>query len=349
MKSVFRVFLPLVVIIVFVNLYFAHPPGMQSIGNYPIWMKDTAGHYTDQTSGMCYVGEKDGKKVFVAADDIGKMRRIYADESSNPPTLEITDIYYSALVDTLFHKFKKVDMEEVAYDKSNNKIYLSIEGHEYSSKDPQIYKKKEGIYEITFNKDILTFDSLLTIKRLVLPQDIYAHTFDNIGFEGFSLTPNYYFIGLENLQTTGNDFSDSTVLYIVDRKSNELKTSIGTHDLKISTICGLYAADDHNLYGIDRNRLSMFYIKFNEDFTVQKCEIKEMDLPIPLHRDINKILGVAPESITFDAKGNIYVSIDPWKDFYKPDITERKRLSPEELKNFAEFIPIMYKFKNEFK
>ncbi|MEO8666456.1 MAG: hypothetical protein ABI462_13275, partial [Ignavibacteria bacterium] len=104
-----------------------------------------------------------------------------------------------------------------------------------------------------------------------------------------------------------------------------------------------------NLYGIDRNRLSMFYIKFNEDHSVNKVETKEMDLSIPLHRDINKIIGSAPESITFDAKGNIYVAIDPWIDFYKPDITERKRLSTEELKNFYDGVPMMYKFQNQLK
>ncbi len=348
MRHVVRVFLPLIVIIVFVNLYFSHSDGLQSVGNYPIWMKDSAGIQTHQTSGLAYVGEVNGRKIFIAADDIGKMNRLSIDESTNPPRIEIYPIEYSDEVKTLFSKFKKTDMEEIFYDKSTNKILLSIEGHEYSSYDPQIYKKKEGIYEITFNKDILTFDTIQTIKRMNLPQGIYSHTFDNIGFEGFSATENYFFIGLENYSYDGTNFSDSTMIYIVNRKTNELK-AISTHDLKISTVCGLYAEDDFNLYGIDRNRLSMFYIKFNEDHTVNSSESKEMDLSIPFHRDINKILGFAPESITFDAKGNIYVAIDPWTDFYKPDITERKRISTEELKNFYDAVPIMYKFKNQLK
>ncbi|MEP7147096.1 MAG: hypothetical protein ABI792_08810 [bacterium] len=347
MKHVLRVFLPLIVIIVFVNLYFAHPDGIQSVGNYPIWMKDSAGNQTHQTSGLTYVGETGGKKIFIAADDIGKINRLSIDETVNPPHMEIYPIAYSEEIKTLFSKFKKTDMEEIFYDKFNNKIYLSIEGHEYSSYDPQIYKKKEGIYEITFNKDILTFDTIQTIRRMTLPQEVYDHTHDNVGFEGFSATENYFFIGLENYSADGTNFSDSTLLYIWNWKTNELKT-INTHDLKISTICGLYAEDDYNLYGIDRNRRSMFYIKFNEDHTVNKSETKEMDLTTPFHRDIDKIIGFAPESITFDVKGNIYVALDPWSDFYKPDITERKKLSPEELKNFYDAVPIMYKFKNQF-
>ncbi len=347
MRHIIRVFLPLIAIIVFVNLYFAHPDGIQPIGNYPIWMKDSENKQTDQTSGLCYVGEKEGKKIFISADDIGKINRLEIDETLNPPGLKIIEIAFSEEVNALFQKFKKKDMEDIYFDKPNNKILLAIEGHEYSSLDPQIYRKKEGIYEITFNKDILSFDSILTIKRLTLPDEVYKHTFDNIGFEGFSATENYFFLGLENYQTDGTEFSDSTILYVLNRKTNELK-SIGTHDLKISTISGLYSTDDYNLYGIDRNRRSMFYINFNEDFSVNKIEIKEMSLPIPFHNEIDMILGIAPESITFDGQGDIYVAIDPWQNFYRPDYTSKRKLSPDELNNFSNGVPIMYKFKNMF-
>ncbi len=348
MRHVFRVLLPLVVIIIFVNFYLINPDTIDSADNYPIWMKDSSGNQTEQTSGLFFVGENEGKKIFLSCDDIGKINRLSIDENTNPPDLIISDIHFSNEVNLLFQKFKKKDMEDIFYDKNNNKIYLSIEGHEYSSLDPQIYKQKEGIYEITFNKNIFTFDTLLTIKRLQLPQEIYAHTFDNIGFEGFTATDNNFFIGLENFQLKNDDFSDSTILYILNRRTNELK-QIGTRHLGISTICGLYAKDDYNLYGIDRNRRSMFYINFNEDFTINKYVVKEINLSIPQHKDINQILGIAPESITFDNHENIYVSVDPWKDLYKPDLASKKRLSEGELFNFHKKIPIMYKFKNNLK
>ncbi len=348
MKNVFRVLLPLAVIIVFVNLYFVHDGTIKPVDNYPLWIKDTSGNHTDQTSGLCFTGILNGEKMFIAADDIGKINRLGIDESQNPPVINIYPVYFSEEIKTLFDKFKKVDMEEIFYDKSNNKIYLSIEGHEYSSRDPQIYRKKEGIYEITFNKNILTFDTILTIRRLEFPKEVYAHTFDNIGFEGFTATDNYFYLGLENYQMKGDEFSDSTLLYIYGRKTNELRT-ISTRELKISTICGLFAEDDYTLYGIDRNRRSMFYIKFNEDFTVNKSESKEIDLSIPMHPEINKIIGIAPESITYDDAGDIYVATDPWKAFYKPDITDRKKLSEQELKNFADEVPMIYKFKNNFR
>ena len=138
------------------------------------------------------------------------------------------------------------------------------------------------------------------------------------------------------------------MIYVLNRKTNEVK-SIGTSDLKISTVCGLYSAGDFDLYGIDRNRRNVFHINFDDEFNVNECKIKPFDLSIPLHPDINKIIGIAPESITFDYNNNFYVSVDPWKEIYKPDIAERKRLSREELENFLYFCSIMYKYKNEFK
>lgn len=343
-----RVFIPLIVIIVFVSLYFIHSGVMEPVQNYPVWMKDSANIQTDQTSGLSYVGKIDNKKIFISCDDVGKMHRLTVDESNNPPALSIKEISFSDKIKELFQKFKKTDMEEIFYDKFNDRILLSIEGHEYSSHDPLIYRKKEGIYEITFNNDITSFDTIQTIRRLWFPDEVYAHTFDNIGFEGFTATKDYYFLGLENYQKSGNEFSDSTILYIVNRKTDGLK-SIVTGNLKISSICGLYAVDNFNLYGIDRNRMSMFYINFNEDFSVNRVVIREMDLCVPLHKDINKIIGIAPESITFDDEGFIYVSIDPWKDFYKPDLTDKKKLSPDEMKNFSDYVPILYKFKNTLK
>lgn len=348
MKNLFRIFLPLIAIIIFVNLYFIHSDIIKTADNYPIWMKDSSGNRTDQTSGLFFTGEKDGKKMFISCDDIGKINRISVDESKNPPQFEFTEIKFSEQVSTLFGKFKKRDMEDIYFDSLNNIILLAIEGHEYSSYDPEIYRKKEGIYELTFNNDILSFDSVLTIKRLKMPEAVYAHTYDNIGFEGFSETENYFFLGLENYQTKTNDFSDSTIIYIVNRKTNELAKTIGTSDLKISSVCGLYSDGDRSLFGIDRNRRSMFHILFDNEFNVINCVIKPLDLSTPGHPEINDILGFAPESITFDKENNIYVSIDPWKEIYKPDIAQRKRLSQEELDNFYSFVPIMYKFKNEF-
>ena len=348
MRHLIRVFLPLIAIIIFVRFYFANPPGMQPVGNYPIWLRDSSERQTEQTSGLFFIGMYNDKKNFISCDDIGKINRIEVDESQLIPYPNITPIEFSDEVKTLFSKFKKIDMEEIVYDKSTNKILLVIEGHEYSSNDPMIYRQKEGVYEMTFNKDINTFDTLLTIKRISLPKEIYTYTFDNIGFEGFSATKDFFYLGLENFQKTDGQFTDSTYLYIYDRATDSLK-AISTREFEISSISGLYAIGDKTLFGIDRNMKQMFRLDFDEDHNVISSERKLLDLILPGHKDMANIPGIAPESITVDNEGAFYVAIDPWLSFYKPDLAQRKLLSDENLFNFKKEVPLLYKFNNEFK
>jgi hypothetical protein len=347
MKNLIRVFLPLIAIIIFVRYYTGTDPDLQAIDNYPVWLRDISGNQTNQTSGFSYIGEKNGIKNFISCDDIGKVNRVEVTESGSAPVVKITPIEYSDRVKELFAKFKKTDMEEIMYDRHSDRILLSIEGHEYSSNDPMIYRKKEGIYEITFNKDIYTFDTLLTIRRLTLPEEIYAHTHDNIGFEGFSATDNFFYIGLENFQKVNDQFTDSTYLYVINRKSSECKT-ISTRELGITSISGLYAQDDRILFGIDRNMRIMFRIEFDEIHNVVNVDKRLLDLNVPGHKDMSNIAGIAPESITMDDAGAFYVAIDPWLLFYKPDLAQKKMLSDEEQFNFKKEVPILYKYKNEF-
>jgi len=342
-----RVLTPLIIIIAFILFTILVNGKVEPIDGYPLWIMDSSGNHTNQTSGIYYLGTQSAKKVFLTCDDVGKINKLIIDESKTPPAIEIIEISFSNQVKDMFSNFRKKDFEGIAFNKKRNKIYLSVEGYAYDKKDPLIYKKHEGVYELSCNKDALKFDSLLTINKLKLPETIFEHTQDNVGLEGIALTENYLFFGLENCRNKFQNFTDSTFLYIIDRKTYEVKI-ISTKDLKISTVCGLFAANDFEVYGIDRNARGMFRILFNPDFTVDDIETKEIDLQIPNHKDINQILGVAPESITFDEQDNIYITVDPWRDFYKPDSQDRKFLTEEEINYFKETIPIIYKFKNPF-
>jgi len=342
-----RVLAPLIIIIAFILLTILANEKVEPIDGYPLWIIDSSGNHTDQTSGIYYLGTHDAKKVFLTCDDIGKLNKLLIDESKTPPAIEITKINLSNQVEEMFSNFRKKDFEGITFDKKKNDIYLSVEGYAYDKKDPLTFKKNEGVYELSCNNDALKFDSILTINKLILPETIFEYTQDNVGLEGIALTDNFLFFGLENCRNELQNFTDSTFLYIVDRKTNEVIT-ISTKDLNISTICGLFAVNEFELYGIDRNARSMFRILFNPDFTVDDIAKKEIDLQIPNHKDINQILGVAPESITIDGQNNIYVTVDPWRDYYKPDSQDRKYLSEEELNYFKETIPIIYKFKNPF-
>jgi hypothetical protein len=343
-----RVLTPLFLIFLFITYTEFLDGKAEPVDNYPYWLKDAAGLYTDQTSGISYLGIKDTHKVFLTCDDVGKISRISIREDIYPPDIRIQNIELSEQVRSFLAPYKKLDFEEIYADKGNNKIYLSIEGFAFDKNNPLQFKDYEGIFELSVNKGLMEFDSILTISKLHLPPVVFEHTGDNIGFEGLGVTDKHFFIGLENFQQVPGEFSDSTFIYVYDRSSGDVKT-VSTSAAGIGTICGLYAVNDYEVYGIDRNARRMFYILFKPDYSIEKADLIEMDLEIPNHPDINKILGTSPESITMDDAGKIYSVVDPWKDFYKPDLQEKKQLSVQELENFSKFIPIIYKFNNPFK
>jgi hypothetical protein len=347
MKSTLRLSIPFIAIVIFSFFYYSNNGVLDPIDNYPIWMKDSTGNKTDQTSGLFYVGEKNGKKIFITCDDVGAIHRLSIDESGSAPVIIIDSIHFSREAFDVIKDFRKKDFEEIVLDKKNNVIYLSLEGSEFDDNEPLKFKEVEGIYELKYNKDEFTFDTITSIKKLELPPAMFEHTFDNIAIEGMAVSENYFFFGLENYQVSEEQFTDSTILYIMNRQTNEIK-KINTRDMRISTICGLFAVDDFTLYGIDRNLRRAFKIKFNKDHSVSNYKLKEMNLTIPGHRNINMILGTSIESITLDDEGNIYAAVDPWSRFYMPDNQDRKRLTEKEIENFKELLPILYKFKNTF-
>lgn len=343
-----RVFTPLILIIIFVTYNIFLSDKVENLDGYPLWIQEPSGLQTDQTSGLCYLGKSGNKKVFLDCDDIGRINKISIDEGKKPPAIEISEVMFSQRVSDYFYNFPRKDYEEIFYDKYSGKIYLSIEGNNSTSTEPPDFKNYEGIYELTFNKDYITFDSILTVNKLNLPPSIFEYTRDNVAFEGASSTEKYFYFGLENFQSKPNGFTDSTYLYIVNKNTLGVKT-ISTKKLKIKSISGLYAKNDRELFGIDRDSYSMFKITFNPDFDVYKTDIGELDLPVPGHKDITGVIGILPESITFDDENNIYVAIDPLKEYYTLQFQDKKKLTQKEINNFLSLTPIIYKYKNPFR
>jgi hypothetical protein len=347
MKNISRLFIPFIAIIIFAFVYYGEGDTLYPVDNYPVWMMDSSGNRTDQTSGLYYIGYKNGKKIFISCDDVGAIHRISLDEKNEDPVIKIDSIHFSKEAYEVIKYFRKKDFEEIVFDIKNKTVYLSVEGSEFDEIDPFKYQEVEGIYELAYNKDEFSFDTITSIRKLSLPEDIFEYTLDNISMEGFAVSDNFFFLGLENYQTELNEFTDSTILYVLNRNTNELK-KINTRELRIATICGLFAVDDYTLYGVDRNARRAFYIKFNDDHSVRDFKVKDIDLSIPGHKTINMILGTSAESITLDDEGNIYIAVDPWSKFYMPDNRDKKKLSEKEINNFIDKTPILYKFKNIF-
>lgn len=315
-----------------INLFFS-VSNLELVDGFPIWLKDGE-KFTDQTSGITFIGTKDGKKHFLVCDDIGRIHRI----TFNGSNIKITTILFNNLVEEFLKKFEKRDFEEIVYDKKSNQVYLSIEGNGSD------YMKEVGIYKLSFKNNNVFSDEIIGISKVDFSDwnEISKYTSINIGFEGVGVSDTKIFLGLEGFPF-GDFFLDSTMIYVIDKETKKLVRTISTKDLKIHSICGLYAVNDYTIYGIDRNQQNFFEIKFDKNYNVERCMTINLTLPIPGKKDLRYVAAI--ESIALDDENFIYVIDDPWKKYFIPPAKILKQLSEADQENFKNFIPILFKYK----
>ncbi len=299
--------------------------------SYPQWLK--SGDYrTDQTSGITFLKSQSGKKIFLLADDIGALHKMVLIDDC---VFKFYPIHFSRLVSDYFKDYPKLDFEEIVYDKYENKFYISIEGH------TEKFKDYIGIFEIGFND---SFDTLLSVTKLKFePEELFfRYTAWNVGYEGLTVDSRYFYLGLEGF-LKGKAFSDSTVLFIADKKSKEIIKSIYTSELGIGTITGLFSDDDLSVWLLDRNKLKIFHLLFDENLDVISSRYFSFEPVIPGYTDLNYVGSY--ESISIDDEGLIYIIDDPWKEFFIPPDHILHKLDEQTIENFRLFIPIIDRFK----
>ncbi|MEJ2616810.1 MAG: hypothetical protein P8Z35_17790 [Ignavibacteriaceae bacterium] len=304
---------------------------------YPRWLK--SGNYiTQQTSGNCFLGlDKHGNKNFLLVDDIGKIHHF---KIKNDTAFSFSTVVLGEKVKTYLQPFPKWDFEEIIYDKYTNSVYLSIEGN---NPEPQKYV---GIYKIIFNNNNVYSDTVSGIEKLnIKPENLFLkYIANNIGYEGFAVDKNFFYLGLEGFSTSGI-FADSTFLFIVNKKDLRIVRQINTKPFGIHTICGLYSDQNNSIYGVDRNNKKLFHLLFDtaNNYAVKKYELTDITTNIPDYQEYDYVAAL--ESITMDNEKNIYFIDDPWKTFYVPQENILKKLDSSTVENFKDFIPIIYKFK----
>ncbi len=301
---------------------------------YPRWLNNPS-YKTDQTSGITFIGY-DEKKIptFLLADDIGKIHRL---KISRDTIFNFTPVYFTPKLDSFFSEFPKIDFEEVFLDRKTNTVYLSVEGN---GENPLKYT---AIFELTFKDNNVFADTIVSIKKLdVSPAgEFYKFVKNNLGFEGATVDENYFYFGFEGFFENGI-FADSTIIYIVEKSNLNLVKTINTKQLGIHTICGLYSDENNSLYGIDRNNKNLFHITFDENLDVTASSVKTIVTNIPGHPEFDYVVSF--ESLTMDDKGNIYLVDDPWRSFFIPPGEILQKLDEQTVKNYKDFIPVIYKF-----
>lgn len=308
---------------------------ISSSENYPRWLIN--GKYrTDQTSGITFLsGSGDSIMQFLLADDIGKIHRLIIKDDT---LFSFSEIKFSSEVEQYLSFFPKRDFEEIFFDKYSGNVYLTIEGN---GEQHLLY---HGVFKLKFKDNNFFQDSVIKLEKIAFkPQKLFNDKLNmNIGYEGFTADENYYYLGLENVQTTDGKFSGQTVIRIAEKKSLKIIKEISTDSLGIASICGLYSDENFSLWGIDRNQRKVFKLVFDEYFNVLDINIFEIKSVIPRYKNFEYIGSL--ESITIAADKFLFMVDDPWHTYFIPQDEILNQVDTTTVQNFKNFIPVIYKF-----
>lgn len=301
---------------------------------YPKWLK-TENYRTDQTSGITFIKtDEHGNKFFLLADDIGKIHRL---KISAKQEFDFVPVHFSKKVKDYFSGFPKLDFEEIVYDKFSNKVFLSVEGN------GENYLEYFGIFQLFFKDDNPLQDSIIDVKKNnITPYETYTkHITANTGFEGMAVDENYIYLGLENLKNN-DDFTDSTLIYVVDKNTLTIQKEISTASFSIATICALCCVENGKILGVDRNSRNYFVIRFDENLEAKYHQLEKYKTVIPGYKNYEYIGSV--EAITLDDEKNIFAVDDPWHKMFLPPPQTLKKLDENTIENFKTFVPIIFKY-----
>jgi len=308
------------------------------IKNYPRWLKNDV-YQTSQTSGITFLCKSDdSSSQFLLADDIGKIHRLFIKDDT---LFYFSEIKFSSAVTQYFSDFPKLDFEEIFFDKFCDDVYLTIEGN------GEEYLLYHGIYRLNFKDSDIYQDSVISIEKLVFqPQEMFTRNLrQNIGYEGFTADENYFYLGLENVQTLDGNFSGYSVIRIADKKSLEIIKEISTESIGLATICGLYSDENFSLWGIDRNHRKVFKLNFDEYFNVAGINFFEIKTVIPAYDSFEYVGSL--ESITVTSDKFLFMVDDPWNTYFIPPNEILNQMDETTRENFKKFIPVIYKFEIE--
>jgi len=305
---------------------------------YPRWLK-TDSYKTNQTSGITFISEDEsGNDEFILIDDIGKLHRLQILQDT---ILNFTPIHLSEEVTNYLETFPKIDFEEITYDKFTGEVYVSIEGNGAD------FIRYNGIYKLGF-KDKNIYNNLITgIKKIEInPDDIFTkYVKENIGYEGIAISKKYLYLGLEGILNEVNSFSGNTLVLVVDKSSLKILKEIYTGEYNIVSICGLFAESDSLVWGIDRNNRTLFTLNFDDSLNITSHTLIKLKTVIPSYNEFEYTGSL--EAITMNRRKNIFLVDDPWHSHFVPDSSILRKLDEVTVKNYKEFVPIIYKFNIE--
>ncbi|NUN10148.1 MAG: hypothetical protein HUU54_13325 [Ignavibacteriaceae bacterium] len=301
---------------------------------YSRWLKDSL-QFTDQTSGITFIERKtDGSAFFLLADDIGAVYSL---------TIDATESYmlrkfgFGKEAEDFLAKLPKKDFEEISYDRHTGNVYLSIEGNFPAP------KTTAGIFRIVFSGNDINTGEISRLEPVKFtPEDLFLKYLENnISYEGICVDENFFYLGLEGFQK-GMFFADSSLIFVADKNTREIRKVFSTKSVGAGTVCGMYSEGGGIVWLMDRNTAKLIRVKVNDE-SLEKLAEYEITSRMPGYPERSYVMAL--ESVTIDDKGYIYCVDDPWRTFYIPGQEIINSLDPVTIDNFKKYIPIIYKLR----
>jgi hypothetical protein len=320
------------------NAKSAAPTSLHPEPGWPRWLEDENSR-TDQTSGLSYVGrDSSGARVFLVADDEGDLWRLRVLPPDDEFRLERIP-FVDAAKETLA-RFPKADFEDITYCPISHRVLVSIEGNSPDDAD-STFRDWLGIYELGIGPDVMNAEQVPTVSRVPLPEwrDATRFACRNVGFEAAVACMDTIVLGLEGVMSSPGVFADSTYIEVFDL-ARGTRLEFGTSGHAIGTATGLARGPSGAYYGLDRNSARLF------TFTIRDGalrDVRTIALSMPGIHGVPYLIPSA-ESIAVDDEDFLWIVVDPWK--YEPMTQEG--LSPHDIDNFKNKVPLVYKYRDPF-
>jgi len=328
---------------------------------WPVWLKDyRRATRTEKTSAIAFAGrDPQGQRCFVLADEIGQLHfcRVEEPGDSGAVVLHLEEVGVGPSLLRDLPLDRPWDFEALALDvdairgagRDGLQVgswsvpdsidgVLAVEGRGLTAEEDT------RLLAVRFCSTTAATGAASRWRVESLGELIAGARFwggaikPDMGFKGVAISPGYFWLGLESLDERGQLHTRGSVLYLYDRAAGQVGT-LPTRDWGIHTICGLAAPSDTVTVVADRNRQSLFILRWAPDVPGQLMAAFRFPLDLPAPGGFRYAIP-AVEGVTVDDTHDFWCVIDPQRGDYHP-----VGAAPESVHVYlAAEIPMLYRF-----
>jgi len=325
---------------------------------WPVWIKDRAsGDRAERTSDIVFAGrEADGTRCFFLADEIGLLRwcRVSQRDDTGGVALRLERVATDSTLSAALRDHALWDFEALALiphasrgaggSAAGDSIagWLSLEGHGLR------YRAETNVFNVLLRRQHPADDPAVPTWRVEARGETFprGHFWEgqvgaDRGIAGIGVGPRLAYLGLSRGDSGPEISTVGTMLYVYDRDLHRV-AYVGTRRLGIYSVGGIDAWSDTLAVVLDRERASVFVLRWNPSVPgeVTAAYRFPLDLPGPggFRYAVPRVDGVA-----VDDAGDLWCVTDPWRDHYRAMAAVPESV----LVYLAAEIPMLYRFPGE--